>query len=120
MRFLKPKLATLQKESVLVQAVKKTVSYIRSHNWFADVLELDLATVNYPALLNNSSTTSIVSEAGRARRPGSFPRQSRTRGGSTITANGSPDQTRKEGPHSPPCGLWRTCRFEIKLSLQRL
>jgi len=51
MRFLKPKLATLQKEFVLVQAVKKTVGYIRSHNWFADILELDHATVNYPALL---------------------------------------------------------------------
>lgn len=48
MRYLSPNLSTLQKEYVLVQAFKKTVSYIRGHNWFADVLELDLATVDYP------------------------------------------------------------------------
>ena len=48
---LKPTLATLEKEYVLVQAFKKSVAYIRSHNWFADVLELDLATVDYPSFL---------------------------------------------------------------------
>lgn len=41
----------LQQEYVLVQAFKKTVSYIRSHNSFADILELDLATVNFPPFL---------------------------------------------------------------------
>ncbi len=51
MIHLKPTFATLEKEYVLVQAFKKTVAYIRSHNWFADVLELDLATVNYPQFL---------------------------------------------------------------------
>ena len=48
MNSLSPDLKILTKEYVLVQAFKKTVSYIRNHNWFADVLELDLATVDYP------------------------------------------------------------------------
>jgi hypothetical protein len=51
MKYLLPKLSTLQTEYVLVQAFKKTVNHIRNHNWFADVLELDLATVDYPAFL---------------------------------------------------------------------
>ena len=51
MTNLTPDLGMLQREYVLVQAFKKTVSYIRSHNWFADVLELDLATVDYPSFL---------------------------------------------------------------------
>src|SRR5437879_1499752 len=49
MKYLSPQISTLKKEYVLVQAFKKTVSYIRNHNWFADVLELDLATVDYPS-----------------------------------------------------------------------
>jgi hypothetical protein len=41
---------------VLVQAFKKTANYIRYHNWFADVLELDLATVDYPSFLTQISS----------------------------------------------------------------
>src|SRR5258708_6054956 len=51
--YLLPNLETLREEYVLVQAFKKTVSYIRGHNWFADVLELDLATVDYPRFLRD-------------------------------------------------------------------
>lgn len=51
MNSLSPDMKLLTKEYVLVQAFKKTVSYIRRHNWFADVLELDLATVDYPSFL---------------------------------------------------------------------
>ena len=51
MTLLSPKISTIQKEYLLVQAFKKTVTYVRSHNWFADVLELDLATVDYPSFL---------------------------------------------------------------------
>src|SRR5580698_4403293 len=52
MNYLLPKMSTLQTEHVLVQAFKKTVNYIRDHNWFADVLELDLAVVDYPTFLS--------------------------------------------------------------------
>lgn len=52
MKHLSPKLSTLRAEYVLVHAFKKAVSYIRSHNWFADILELDLATVDYPSFLD--------------------------------------------------------------------
>jgi hypothetical protein len=50
-RFLSPNLDLLRQEFVLVQAWKKTSAYIRSHNWYADTLELDLASVNLPAFL---------------------------------------------------------------------
>ena len=41
----------LRQEYVLVQAWKKTASYIRYHNWFSDTLALDRAAVNLPAFL---------------------------------------------------------------------
>ena len=48
---LDPNFELLRKEYVLVQAWKKTASYIRYHNWFSDTLELDWATVNLPSFL---------------------------------------------------------------------
>lgn len=51
MKALTPSLNLINEEYVLVQAFKKTVSYIRNHNWFADILELDLATINFPSFL---------------------------------------------------------------------
>ena len=45
---LKPSLELLKKEYVLIQAWKKTSNYIRYHNWYADTLALDRATVNLP------------------------------------------------------------------------
>ena len=41
----------LKEEYVLVQAWKKTVSYIRYHNWYADTLTLDRIAVNLPQFL---------------------------------------------------------------------
>ena len=48
---LEPRLELLREEYVLVQAWKKTASYIRYHNWFSDTLALDRAAVNLPAFL---------------------------------------------------------------------
>lgn len=49
--FLWPSIDPLTQEYVLVQAWKKTVSYIRYHNWYSDTLELDRTAVNQPQLL---------------------------------------------------------------------
>ena len=43
---LKPELHYLCDEAVLAQAWKKSHAYIRSHNWYADTLELDSSAVN--------------------------------------------------------------------------
>ncbi len=51
-RTLRPCLDLLRQEYVLVQAWKKTASYIRQHNWFSDTLELDLAAVDLPTFLD--------------------------------------------------------------------
>ena len=48
---LEPSMELLRKEYVLVQAWKKTASYIRYHNWFSDTLALDRAAVNLPTFL---------------------------------------------------------------------
>jgi len=42
----------LQSESVLFQAWKKTASYIRSHNWYADTLELDWQALRLPEFIS--------------------------------------------------------------------
>ena len=48
---LEPRRDLLLQEYVLVQAWKKTASYIRYHNWFADTLELDRTAVNLPTFI---------------------------------------------------------------------
>ena len=48
---LEPRLELLREEYVLVQAWKKTASYIRYHNWYSDTLALDRAAVNLPAFI---------------------------------------------------------------------
>ncbi len=48
---LEPRVELLHQEYVLVQAWKKTVSYIRYHNWFSDTLELDRTAVNLPEFI---------------------------------------------------------------------
>jgi len=48
---LRPRLELLREEYVLVQAWKKTASYIRYHNWFSDTLALDCTAINLPAFL---------------------------------------------------------------------
>ena len=50
-QVLEPSLDLLQEEYVLVQAWKKTASYIRYHNWYSDTLALDRATVNLPSFI---------------------------------------------------------------------
>jgi hypothetical protein len=52
---LKPKLNFLSEEYVLAQAWKKTASYIRSHNWYADTLALDRAAANLPDFIRQLS-----------------------------------------------------------------
>lgn len=47
----RPDIDGLQQEYILVQAWKKTASFIRYHNWFSDTLELDRAAVNLPEFL---------------------------------------------------------------------
>lgn len=49
---LRPDLELLREEYVLVQAWKKTATYIRYHNWFSDTLALDRAAVNLPRFLD--------------------------------------------------------------------
>jgi len=44
--FLEPNLSLLREEYVLIQAWKKTSSYIRYHNWYSDTLELDHTAIN--------------------------------------------------------------------------
>ena len=44
--ILEPTIDCLRQEYVLVQAWKKSASFIRYHNWFSDTLELDRTTVN--------------------------------------------------------------------------
>ena len=46
-----PDLALLQEEYLLIEAWKKTVAHLRSHNWFADTLEIDRASAALPDFL---------------------------------------------------------------------
>lgn len=57
-----PSLDLLTQEYVLVQAWKKTASYIRYHNWYADTLELDRAAVNLPRFLSELAERFAASE----------------------------------------------------------
>lgn len=50
-KHLKPTLEYLSDPIILAQAWKKSHSYIRSHNWYADTLELDASAVNLEANL---------------------------------------------------------------------
>jgi len=50
---LDPRLELLREEFVLVQAWKKTASYIRYHNWFSDTLELNRTAINLPRFLGD-------------------------------------------------------------------
>ena len=57
---LKPRLELVREEYVLIQAWKKTASYIRYHNWFSDTLALDRTAVNLPAFIGRTPRTSAV------------------------------------------------------------
>ena len=60
---LEPHLDLLCEEYVLVQAWKKTASYIRYHNWFSDTLALDRAAVNLPAFIGELRERLLCSES---------------------------------------------------------
>ena len=49
---LSPKMELLRQEYVLIQAWKKTSSYIRYHNWFSDTLALDRAAATLPHFIS--------------------------------------------------------------------
>ena len=49
---LTPRLELLSEAYVLIQAWKKTAAYIRSHNWFSDILELDLTEIYIPNFIH--------------------------------------------------------------------
>lgn len=53
---LVPTIECLADETVLIQAWKKTSSYIRYHNWFSDTLELDRTAINLREFIANIST----------------------------------------------------------------
>lgn len=51
-KILAPNLELLSNEYVLIQAWKKTASYIRRYNWFSDTLDLDRVAVNLPIFID--------------------------------------------------------------------
>lgn len=55
MQRLFPTLDQVTQEYVLVQAWKKSASYIRYHNWFSDTLELDRTAANLPEFISQLS-----------------------------------------------------------------
>ncbi len=62
---LEPRLELLREEYVLVQAWKKTASYIRHHNWFSDTLALDRAAANLPTFIGELRERLQYSESWR-------------------------------------------------------
>lgn len=63
---LGPRLELLREEFVLVQAWKKTASYIRYHNWFSDTLELDRTAINLPRFLGELAERLAAPEGWRS------------------------------------------------------
>src|ERR1700712_747260 len=49
---LGPLLPLLSDEAVLAQAWKKTDAYVRRHNWYADILELEQVSLLLPQTLS--------------------------------------------------------------------
>ncbi|PAK90827.1 hypothetical protein B8X02_14910 [Stenotrophomonas rhizophila] len=54
--ILDPKLDLLRKDFVLIQAWKKTSTYIRYHNWYADTLDIDRTAANLPSFIRELSS----------------------------------------------------------------
>ena len=50
-QILNPSLEDLGLECVLMQAWKKTSSYLRTHSWYADTLDIDYQSLRIPAFL---------------------------------------------------------------------
>jgi hypothetical protein len=59
---LYPRAEVIQDEVVLAQAWKKTHTFIRRHNWYADVLELDASGICLPENLKKWSSELLVGE----------------------------------------------------------
>ena len=55
MQRLFPTIDQVSQEYVLVQAWKKTASFIRYHNWFSDTLEIDRAAADLPSFISRLS-----------------------------------------------------------------
>ncbi len=49
---LSPTLDDIQLECVLIQAWKKTTSYLRTHSWYADTLGIDYQTLRLPQFIS--------------------------------------------------------------------
>lgn len=65
---LEPRLDLLREEYALVQAFKKTASYIRYHSWYSDTLALDLASANLRVFLDEIRQRLMLPETW-SRRP---------------------------------------------------
>lgn len=50
-QILNPSLEDLRLECVLMQAWKKTSSYLRTHSWYADTLDIDYQSLRIPSFL---------------------------------------------------------------------
>lgn len=98
---LEPRLDLLRQEYVLVQAWKKTASYIRCHNWFSDTVELDRAAVNLPTFLAGiaESLTAPQDWTGSALRMVPSPKTQRWR----VSGSGVWEPTEK----GMNAALWR-------------
>lgn len=60
-----PTMSFLKEPSFLIQAWKKTSSYIRYHNWYSDSLEIDLASVDLPNFIKELSERVSTWESGQ-------------------------------------------------------
>ncbi|GAB5407429.1 MAG: RNA-directed DNA polymerase [Aureliella sp.] len=60
-----PRLKYLRDHAVLVQAWKKSHAYIRSHNWYADSLELDVSAIRLRSLIDEWSGLLSAKEIGK-------------------------------------------------------
>jgi len=60
-RQLQPTKEYLSDEVVMAQAWKKTHAYIRTHNWYADTLALDVSALSLEGSVKNWSATAVSS-----------------------------------------------------------
>lgn len=50
-QYLRPSIEDLRLECTLMQAWKKTSAYLRSHGWYADILEIDYQSLRIPKFI---------------------------------------------------------------------
>ena len=92
---LEPRMELLYEEYVLVQAWKKTASFIRYHNWYFDTLALDHAAVNLPDFIHELRQRLLSSDnwSNKYLRIVPAPKSQRW----TIQANGNWVPARRQG-----------------------